>query len=69
LFTLDTHLHHFAQNTLLGLGDWLRRKLEVVDLKRRKALNVLQEIEYTKDELQAAWKDQLKTQSKDLPCE
>ena len=63
------HIHHFAQNTLLDLGDWLRRKMEAVDNKRRNALGVLQQIEYTRDELQAAWKDQLLTQSKDLPRE
>jgi len=69
LFTLDTHLHHFAQNSLLELGGWLRRKLEVVDIKQRKAINMLQKIEYTQDELRAAWKDQLEMQTKDVPRE
>lgn len=63
------HPHHFAQNTLLDLGGQLRHKLEAVNHKQQKALDVLQEIEYTQDELWGAWKDQLWMQSKDLPCE
>jgi len=67
LFTIDTHLHHFAQNILLELGNWLRRKVEMVELKRKRALGVLQQSGYTQDELRAAWTEQVKMQSKVLP--
>ncbi|KAF5338020.1 hypothetical protein D9611_014648 [Ephemerocybe angulata] len=66
LFTLDVQVSYLRGQSLLLLGQWIKRKFEKCRAKRNAALEVLGDLTYSEDELRREWESQVGAQTKPL---
>ncbi|EDR02003.1 uncharacterized protein LACBIDRAFT_310171 [Laccaria bicolor S238N-H82] len=70
IYTIDTQVKHLDRKSLMGLGDWLRRKWNAAILQRNEATAVLAELQQkniTEDLLRENWAAQMAHQTKPSP--
>ncbi|KIJ90232.1 hypothetical protein K443DRAFT_70394, partial [Laccaria amethystina LaAM-08-1] len=70
IYTIDTQVKHLDHKSLMGLGDWLRRKWNAAILRKNEARAVLAELEQkdiTEDLLRENWAAQMAQQTKPNP--
>ena len=69
IYTIDTQVKHIDEQSLMGLGNWLRKKWMAMFSKRCDALEVLDRLEmsgYSVAFLDSQWKIQVMEQTKPL---
>jgi hypothetical protein len=69
IYAIDTQIKALDQKSLLNMGNWVRRKWMVMDMKMKEAEEVLSEVYnegYTEDMLREQWKLQVIEQTKPL---
>ena len=70
IYTIDTQVKHLDRKSLMGLGDWLRRKWNAAIVRKNEATAVLAELEQkniTEDLLRENWAAQIVQQTKPSP--
>ncbi|KAJ7220486.1 hypothetical protein GGX14DRAFT_532534 [Mycena pura] len=69
LYTLDAQIEHAHDASLFRLGEWVHRRHRHSKKKRAEAERVLQECGQPVALLRAQWLQQVKAQTKPLPCQ
>lgn len=69
LYSLDSQVKFLEHKSLISLGKWLYRKSAHCQIRKEKALAILDSINISHDVLRQEWKAQVTEQTKPLPSE
>ncbi|KZS86524.1 hypothetical protein SISNIDRAFT_420781, partial [Sistotremastrum niveocremeum HHB9708] len=67
LYTINNQVMHIEDTSLPGLGEWIRRAYKTAYRKKKVAEKKLQSLPYTRQDIEAAWQEQVAAQTKPLP--